>query len=254
MGFSFDDLNPFTGFGLLDSLAGHASSKDLQQRGHDFDREMWEKQSAFAQSQQMRSFDISRQLMEKQYGLGLRGLESAPSSAVQGLKKAGLNPILAATGGFKSSAPNVSAPGVGPVGATPSRGGSPGGAKSNIAAASLMESNAKMMDAQARKFDAEAITQTALQEKYIADKLKTLAERDKIEFENHKKSFFAFFWEKFDGVLREFNQAFSDWSKKNGEKVNRILDSIDLTLEDMWSLWRKQFKQYDRPIGRNRSR
>jgi hypothetical protein len=247
-------LNPFTGFGLLDTAASHASSKDLQQRSHDFDREMWDKQSAFAQSQQLRSFDISKQLMDKQYGLGLRGLEHAPSSAVQGLRKAGLNPILAATGGFKSSAPNVSVAGVSPVGASPSRGGSPGGAKSNIAAASLMESNAKMMEAQARKFDAEATTQGALQEKYVADKLKTMAERDKIQFENHKKSFFAFFWEKFDGDLRDFNQAFSDWSRRNGEKVDRILDSIDLTLEDMWSLWRKQFKQYDRPMGRNRSR
>lgn len=177
---ALDSFNPFTGFGLLDSVVEHASAKDLQHRGYDFDREMWEKSSAF-----------SREMMDKQYGLNQKSLQESPGSMMAGLRSAGINPILAATGGFKGDAPNVSA-----LGATPSRGGSPGGAKSNIALASkmgaLVESEADLNTAKAEAERARAkqtgtVTDIAEPVAQLMQAIAGLLEQSKIDRETSSR-------------------------------------------------------------------
>jgi hypothetical protein len=168
-GISLNNLNPFTGFGLLDTGLEHASAKDLQQRGHDFDREMWDKQSAFAVEQfgresdftageSKKQFERNKILQDLQFQYDLKGMRLGPKAMVTGLKDAGLNPILAATGGFRGPTPNVGLPSQGQASAKataggPSRGGSPAGARSNVALAkkygTLIESEVQLNSAKA---------------------------------------------------------------------------------------------------------
>jgi hypothetical protein len=89
---------------LLGAGVEHASAKNLQndsqahdshmfgmQAGHD--KDMFGLESEFASAMAAKQFQRQRQM-----------LRAAPQLQVQGLKAAGLNPILAATGGFKSPA------------------------------------------------------------------------------------------------------------------------------------------------------
>jgi hypothetical protein len=89
---------------LLGAGAEHASAKDLQNdsQAHDahmfgmqaeHDKNMFGLESEWASAQAKKQYDRQRTL-----------LLHSPWLQMRGLKKAGLNPILAATGGFKSPA------------------------------------------------------------------------------------------------------------------------------------------------------
>lgn len=157
MGFS---LNPFTGFGLLDPLIEHASAKDIQQRGADVDREMFEKSTAHDIDMFNMESDFSREQMQKQYDLNQLSLQESPGSMMSGLRSAGLNPIMAATGGFRTQAPNVSSIGASAKSSSPSRGSGGSGARSNQALANkmgmLVESEAELNTARAEAERARA--------------------------------------------------------------------------------------------------
>jgi hypothetical protein len=248
---SLDSLNPFTGFGLVDSVFEHASAKDMQQRGHDFDREMWDKQTAFAVEQFGREKEFEFEKLAKQYGynramqimqyrLNQKSVIDTPGNLVKGLKAAGLNPILAATGGFRTNAPGVSAlptstGSAKAAASTPSRGGSPGGARSNVASATLMKSQAGVNAKQ--------------QDLLHAQVQKVKAETRKIESEQPKKDFFEFFWKVFSGDINRFDKAFDQWAAKNKEIVDGLIDS----LEESYQGLKQDFRKYvlEAPGGKN---
>ena len=76
----FNPFNPFTGFGLLETGLEHVSAKDLQHRGHDFDREMWDKSTAHDIDMFNRESEFSQAQMEKQYALNQKSLMESPGS------------------------------------------------------------------------------------------------------------------------------------------------------------------------------
>lgn len=184
-------LNPLTGFGVLDPIVEHASAKDIQQRGADVDREMFEKSRLHDIDMFNRESQFSSAQMEKQYGLNMRSLYESPSRMMSGLKSAGLNPILAATGGFRTQAPNVSALGASAKSNSPSRGSGGSGAKSNIAMAAkmgaLVQSEADLNSAMAQKARAEAGRVPTETGKLEAETEKAYAEVEKAKAEARNK-------------------------------------------------------------------
>jgi hypothetical protein len=156
---------------LISAGAEHASAKNLQndsqahdshmfgmQAGHD--KDMFSLESGFASAMAAKQFQRQRQM-----------LRAAPRLQVQGLKAAGLNPILAATGGFKSPAggslpiPSARAS----SSAKGSGGGSPPGAKLLIGQTNLLNAQAANARANARLADAQAGIQPGLGDKYGAE-------------------------------------------------------------------------------------
>lgn len=178
--FGLDNLNPFTGFGLLDTGLEHASAKDLQQRGADIDREMFDKSTAHDIAMFEKESKLAKEQMKSQYDYNLKAVEQNPQRLMAGFKQAGLNPILAATGGFKSSAPHVAALGASAKSNSPSRGSGGQRANSNIAMAhkmgSLVESQADLNSAKAEAERARAgITGTKDALLQFANQVLTLA-------------------------------------------------------------------------------
>ena len=108
----------------ISGIAGHASAKNLQNDAQAHDSHMFGLQSAHA----IDMFEREAGYMDKQYGRQRALIKDSPGLQMQGLKSAGLNPILAASGGFKSpaggalpgaraqaSAKGSSSPGLSPV-------------------------------------------------------------------------------------------------------------------------------------------
>lgn len=177
----------------------HASAKDLQHRGHDFDREMWDKQSAFAVEQFGRESDLQRELQKSQFDYQMRGVQEQPGRLVKGLKQAGLNPILAASGGFRANSPNVSMGSASASTPSSARSGSPSGAKMAIGQA---YKNIKLTDSQANLNSALSATEASKQrmlgeqaglyaaqkEQQTADTKLKLSQNEAIMFDNIRKA------------------------------------------------------------------
>lgn len=253
MGLSLS-LNPLTGFGLLDPIVEHASAKDLQHRGFDFDREMFDKSSAFAVEQFGRESDFQREMQSTQFKNYMDSIEGSSARQVKGLKAAGLNPILAATGGFKPQGVTTQA-GTAKAGpATGGRGGGAKGASSRIGEharqSSLIKSNVALNASAAAVNKEKEETERTIQYKNRADAKRSLAEADKTELQNMKRSFFAFFWEQMSGDLRRFDEAFRKWSDNNGKKIDAWLDSTGQSIIDFKNNLRKDYQ--GSTGGRNR--
>jgi hypothetical protein len=186
-GIDLDSFNPFTGFGLLDSFVEHSSAKDIQHRGHDFDREMWEKQSAFAVEQFGRESDFTKEMMDKQYRLNLDAVQETPARLMKGLKSAGLNPILAATGGFRANAPGVSGGSAKATAGSPSRGGSTAGARANTAAATLMKDQSQLLKQQKQTTAQQGWYYGAQAQKAISEAKKADQETIREQYRNVKE-------------------------------------------------------------------
>lgn len=253
MGFSLS-LNPFTGFGLLDTGLEHISSKDLQQRGHDFDREMFDKSSAFSVDQFGRESEFQREMQATQFKNYMDSIEGSSARQVKGLKAAGLNPILAATGGFKPQGVTTQAGSAKAGPATGGRGGVAKGASSRVAEALRMSkivSSTVDLNSSAEQLNRDkSETERALQEKHRADARRSLAEADKTEFQNMKRSFFSFFWEQMSGDLRRFDEAFRKWSDNNGKKIDAWLDKSGQSVIDFKNNLKKEYQ--GNTGGRNR--
>lgn len=198
MGVSLDNLNPFTGFGLLDSAIDHASAKDIQHRGFDFDREMFDKQVSF-----------SKEFSETQYNRYLEAIRKTPSLHVSGLREAGLNPILAASGGFQPSSGSIpSVPSI-----TSGRSGSSGGTRSQVATQSregfLAKKTGKVLDAQYNTVAQQGWLNSANASKAMAEAEKIKAETLRTQYENIKREKIA------DIYSSEFG-TFMVWAQETG--------------------------------------
>jgi hypothetical protein len=160
MGFSLDNLNPFTGFGLLDTGLEYLGSSELQEDAQAFDAELFDKSTAFAVEQFGRESDFTKEMQDRQYQYNLQAIKEAPSQLMAGLKAAGLNPILAATGGFKASPPSVQSGSAKANTISPGRGGAASGISSNVALAKrygeLIESEVDLNSAKAEAERARA--------------------------------------------------------------------------------------------------
>jgi hypothetical protein len=142
---------------LINAAAGHASAKNLQndaqahdshmfhaQAGHD--KDMFGLESEFASAQAAKQYERQRAL-----------LQDSPRLQMQGLKSAGLNPILAATGGFKSPA-GGSLPIPSARASSSAKGagqGSPPGAKLALGQYALLREQANLTAKQAAKVEKE---------------------------------------------------------------------------------------------------
>jgi len=126
-----------------DSQAHSAHMFELQ-KAHDID--MFGKESEFATAKSKEQYDRQRLLLQDSPGLQMKGLKSA-----------GLNPILAATGGFKSPA-GGSMP-IPSARATPSAKGVSAGmghvGKVQLGQAKLLSEQAKLTSAQKAKVEKE---------------------------------------------------------------------------------------------------
>jgi hypothetical protein len=142
---------------LINAAAGHASAKNLQndaqahdshmfhaQAGHD--KDMFGLESEFASAQAAKQYERQRAL-----------LQDSPRLQMEGLKSAGLNPILAATGGFKSPA-GGSLPIPSARASSSAKGAgqsSPPGAKLALGQYRLLMEQANLASAQAKKVESE---------------------------------------------------------------------------------------------------
>jgi hypothetical protein len=160
MGLSFDNLNPFTGFGLLDTGLEYLGRSELQEDAQSFDHEMFDKSTAFAVEQFGRESDFSKEMQDRQYKYNLKAVKEAPSQLIAGLKAAGLNPILAATGGFRANPPTVQSGSAKANTISPGRAGAVSGPSSNVALAKrygeLIESEVDLNSARAEAERARA--------------------------------------------------------------------------------------------------
>jgi hypothetical protein len=151
----FDDV-PIVG-DVLGGVAAHASAKNLQndaqahdshmfhmQAGHD--KDMFGLESEFASAQAAKQYERQRAL-----------LQDSPRLQMEGLKSAGLNPILAATGGFKSPA-GGSLPIPSARASSSAKGagqGSPPGVKVQLGQYALLREQANLTAKQAAKVEKE---------------------------------------------------------------------------------------------------
>ena len=154
MGFS---LNPFTGFGLLETGLEFVGDKHLQNDAQDHSAQMFVEQSKHDKDMFALESEFSSAQAQKAYERQRSLLQDSPGLQMQGLKSAGLNPILAATGGFKSPAggsmpiPHASAKSSAKGDST----SSPSLSKPALAQANLMNAQAALTSAQKAKVEKE---------------------------------------------------------------------------------------------------
>ena len=112
--FDFLSGTPIVG-DLLGSGMEHASAKALQNdsQAHDahmfgmsagHDKDMFNLQKMFSINQFGRESNFAKDMAKVQYDRQLDSIRKSPGLQMKGLKEAGLNPVLAATGGFRSAA------------------------------------------------------------------------------------------------------------------------------------------------------
>ena len=89
---------------LTGGLFGHASESEMQEDSQAFSAQQFEAQKAHEIDMFGRESEYSTARAKEQYDRQRALLKDSPGLQMQGLKSAGLNPILAATGGFKSPA------------------------------------------------------------------------------------------------------------------------------------------------------
>jgi hypothetical protein len=150
---------------LISAGAEHASAKNLQNDSQAHDAHMFGMQSAHDIAMFQRERDearnvaaknraFARETQNRQYNLQMSALQQAPSAQIQGLKAAGLNPILAATGGFRSGAMSSAAPmaqGSAPRANSSAKGSgqtAPSGAKLALGEYKIRQEQAKLISQQ----------------------------------------------------------------------------------------------------------
>jgi len=183
------------------------------------DKDMFGLESEFSSAQAQKAYERQRSLLQDSPGLQMKGLKSA-----------GLNPILAATGGFKSPAGGSM-----PIPRAASHSSAKGDSTSSPSISKVALGQARLLNEQAKLTSAQ--------------KAKTNAETTRIQSEQPKKDFFQFFWQTFNGSIRRFEEAWQQWSNRNREWLNNWMKENGLTLESI----KQDFKKYviDAPPGKN---
>jgi len=208
-------------FGMQSELQEDAQAFSAQQfeRQKEHEKDMFGLESGFSEKMATSAYDRQRTL-----------LMDSPELQMQGLKKAGLNPILAATGGFKSPAGGSM-----PIASARAASGGSGSSAGMGHVGKVQLGQAKLLYEQAKLTSAQ--------------KAKTDAETTRIQSEQPKKDFFQFFWQTFNGSIQRFDEAWQQWSKRNREWLNNWMSENGLTIESI----KQDFKKYviDAPPGKN---
>jgi len=223
-------LNPFTGFGLLETGLEYLGDKNLQNDSQEHSAQMFGMQSQHDKDMFGLESKFVQSSAKDQYNRQRALLQDSPGLQMQGLKSAGLNPILAATGGFKSPAggampiPHASAKSSAKGDST----SSPSLSRPALASAHLMKKQADLVESQKNKTDAET---------------------RRIQSEQPKKDFFQFFWKVYNGTIQQFDKAFKEWSESNKQWMGDFMDKYGLS----WQSVKDDFRQYviDAPPGKN---
>jgi len=202
---------------LQNDAQAHSAQMFTEQVKHD--KDMFGLESAYSSAQAQKAYQRQRSLLQDSPGLQMKGLKSA-----------GLNPILAATGGFKSPA-GGSMPIPRAATHSSARGdstSSPSISKVQLGQARLLNEQAKLTSAQKAKVDAE---------------------RTRIQSEQPKKDFWMFFWKVYNGTLQKFDEAFNKWANSNREWLDNWMDEHGLSIKSI----KEDFRKYvtDAPPGKN---
>jgi hypothetical protein len=182
-----DDL-PIVG-DILGGITGHASAKSLQDDQQSFNNMMFNQEVAHAKDMFKLESDFTSNMAEKQYDRQLELLKNSPMLQMQGLKSAGLNPILAATGGFKSPAgAGLSIPIARASTARGSGSGVSSAAKLTIGQTNLLKAQANQSNAQAELTRAQIPNVPKTGDKLTAEAEKARAEVDRAKAEARYKN------------------------------------------------------------------
>jgi hypothetical protein len=143
---------------VVNTVTGHASAKNLQNDAQAHDSHMFHGQVAHDKEMFGLESDFASAMAKKQHQRQRQLLYDSPRLQMEGLKNAGLNPILAATGGFKSPA-GGSLPIPSARASSSAKGagqGSPPGAKLQLGQFRLLSEQANATAKQADLNEAEA--------------------------------------------------------------------------------------------------
>jgi hypothetical protein len=142
---------------LISAGVGHASAKNLQNDAQAHDSHMFHMQAGHDKDMFGLESDFASAQAAKQYERQRALLQDSPRLQMEGLKSAGLNPILAATGGFKSPA-GGSLPIPSARASSSAKGagqGSPPGVKVQLGQYALLREQANLTAKQAAKVEKE---------------------------------------------------------------------------------------------------
>jgi hypothetical protein len=187
----------------FDFISGHASAKNLQNDAQSHDSHMFHMQAGHDKDMFGLESDFASAMAKKQHQRQRQLLYDSPRLQMEGLKNAGLNPILAATGGFKSPAggslpipsarASSSAKGAGQA--------SPPGVKMALGEYKIRQEQAKYIDQQRR-------TSAKHAELYEKQKDKTEAETVGKNFDNLVKRFNTKFYTEAESGLMTMDKVF----------------------------------------------
>jgi hypothetical protein len=206
---------------LISGAAGHWSAQELQKTGQRHDKAMFFEQAKHDKDMFGLESDFASAQAAKQYERQKGLLQESPRLQMEGLKSAGLNPILAATGGFKSPAggslpiPTARAS----SSAKGSGGGVPPGAKLQLGQYRLLTEQANATAKQADLSEAQA------------EKV-----RKETEFVGNKIDISEPIARAFEKLV----QIADNWSKNDGEKtkmMERLINRTEESKADLKRLW-----------------
>lgn len=182
-----DDI-PIVG-DIMGSITGHASAKNLQNDAQAHDSAMFGMQADYGREMFDKEAQFATDMSQEQYNRQINLLKNSARYQMQGLEKAGLNPILAATGGFKSPAgAGLSIPVArASASAKGSGAGSSPGARLTIGQTRLLEAQANQANAQAELTRAQTTNVPKTGDKITAETEKAQAEVDKAKSEARYK-------------------------------------------------------------------
>jgi hypothetical protein len=218
---------------LVSAGFGHASAKNLQNDSQAHDSHMFGLQAEHNKAMFGLESDFASAQAAKQYERQRSLLKDSPGLQMQGLRSAGLNPILAATGGFKTPAggslpiPTARAS----SSAKGSGGGSPPGAKLTLGQFNLLKEQATATAKQGNLYDAQA------------DKV-----RKETEYVGNKIDISEPIARAMDAIVNAVDRALDRLEQKNDKTVEGLMKNFiernDAAKKDLIRLWEWMKKQY----------
>jgi hypothetical protein len=213
---------------VIGTAAGHWSAKDLQKTARSHDKAMFGEQALHDKQMFGLESDFAAKQAARQHHRQRVLLQDAPQLQMEGLKAAGLNPILAATGGFKSPAggalpiPTARAS----SSAKGSGGGAPPGAKLQLGQYRLLMEQANATAKQADLSEAQA-EKVRKETEYVGNKIDIS--------------------EPLARAFEKLVEIADSWSKNDGEKskiMERLINSNKESKEDLRRLWNWILNKY----------
>jgi hypothetical protein len=226
LGFLDKILGAVTSIPIVGDLLGvgaeHASAKNLQNDSQAHDSHMFGMQAEHDKTMFGMESEFASAQAAKQYERQRKMLQDSPRLQMEGLKSAGLNPILAASGGFKSPA-GGSLP-IPTARASSSAKGSgqtaPAGAKITVGQAKLLREQATATAKQGNLYDAQA------------DKVKK-----ETEYVGNKIDISEPIARAMEALVKVAERMAAKDEKGKSEAINRLEKMVKESKQDVQRLW-----------------